>query len=64
MHERPGTVPPKRVRLRNNFTLTPVSEEGSKMLRTRAFATLGVAGVICASFAGVASASQAAPPAE
>jgi hypothetical protein len=42
--------------------LTPVSEEGIKMRISRTFATLGVAGVMCASFAGVTSISQAAPP--
>jgi Ca2+-binding RTX toxin-like protein len=44
-----------------NFVLTPVSEEGSKMKISRPFATLGVAGVMCASFVGMASVSQAAP---
>jgi Ca2+-binding RTX toxin-like protein len=41
--------------------LTPVSEEGIKMRINRPFATLGVAGVMCAGFVGLASASQAAP---
>jgi hypothetical protein len=61
MHERPGTLPPSVYDSGTNFTLTPVSEEGSKMMRSRAFATLGVAGVMCASFVGMASVSQAAP---
>jgi hemolysin type calcium-binding protein len=62
MHQRPGNLPQSAYDSGTNFTLTPVSEEGSKMIRTRVFATLGVAGVMCASFAGVASAAQAAPP--
>ena len=61
LYERSGTLPPSVYDSGMNFTLTPVSEEGNEMMRTRVFATLGAAGVMCASFAGVAAVSQAAP---
>jgi RTX calcium-binding nonapeptide repeat (4 copies) len=61
MHERPGTLPPSVHNSGTNFTLTPISEKGSEMMISRTLATLGVAGVMCAGFVGVASVSQAAP---